>query len=49
MSRTIQAGLSSEAINYARQRGFDEVRDALEKLAGQHGDRFAPHEGWAGL
>jgi 3-hydroxyacyl-CoA dehydrogenase/enoyl-CoA hydratase/3-hydroxybutyryl-CoA epimerase len=36
-------------INYARQRGFDEVQDALLKLAGQHGDRFTPHEGWADL
>jgi 3-hydroxyacyl-CoA dehydrogenase/enoyl-CoA hydratase/3-hydroxybutyryl-CoA epimerase len=36
-------------INYARERGFDEVRDALRKLAAHHGDRFAPHEGWANL
>ncbi len=36
-------------INYARERGFAEVQDALQKLAAQHGERFAPHAGWANL
>ena len=36
-------------INYARQRGVDEVLERLRQLAGVHGDRFTPHEGWAKL
>jgi len=33
-------------INYARERGFNEVRAALDRLAKEHGNRFAPHPGW---
>jgi 3-hydroxyacyl-CoA dehydrogenase/enoyl-CoA hydratase/3-hydroxybutyryl-CoA epimerase len=33
-------------MNYARERGFDNIRDALEKLARAHGDRFRPDDGW---
>jgi 3-hydroxyacyl-CoA dehydrogenase/enoyl-CoA hydratase/3-hydroxybutyryl-CoA epimerase len=36
-------------INYARQRGIDDVRASLTSLAGRHGDRFTPHEGWSDL
>ena len=33
-------------LNYARDRGIDDVIGALESLAEQYGDRFRPHEGW---
>jgi 3-hydroxyacyl-CoA dehydrogenase/enoyl-CoA hydratase/3-hydroxybutyryl-CoA epimerase len=36
-------------LNYARERGIEEVLATLEKLAATHGERFAPHEGWSGL
>jgi 3-hydroxyacyl-CoA dehydrogenase/enoyl-CoA hydratase/3-hydroxybutyryl-CoA epimerase len=36
-------------INYARERGTDEVVAALKTLAGAHGERFAPHSHWAQL
>jgi 3-hydroxyacyl-CoA dehydrogenase/enoyl-CoA hydratase/3-hydroxybutyryl-CoA epimerase len=36
-------------INYARERGIDAVVSALQSLAGRHGPRFAPHEGWSRL
>jgi 3-hydroxyacyl-CoA dehydrogenase/enoyl-CoA hydratase/3-hydroxybutyryl-CoA epimerase len=36
-------------VNYARERGVDEVRSRLEQLAEAHGDRFAPHPGWSDL
>ncbi|MDJ0700549.1 MAG: 3-hydroxyacyl-CoA dehydrogenase NAD-binding domain-containing protein [Woeseiaceae bacterium] len=36
-------------INYARERGVAEVRAQLEKLAAEHGERFAPHAGWSAL
>jgi 3-hydroxyacyl-CoA dehydrogenase/enoyl-CoA hydratase/3-hydroxybutyryl-CoA epimerase len=36
-------------INYARERGIDEVVKTLEALAARHGDRFAPHPGWSKL
>ena len=36
-------------INYARERGFADVKAALETLAEHHGNRFAPHAGWADL
>jgi 3-hydroxyacyl-CoA dehydrogenase/enoyl-CoA hydratase/3-hydroxybutyryl-CoA epimerase len=36
-------------INYARERGFDEVIAALKSLAERHGERFAPHSGWSAL
>ena len=34
-------------INYARERGVDEVRARLDELAVAHGDRFAPYQGWS--
>lgn len=34
-------------INYARERGVDEVRARLDELAAAHGDRFAPYQGWS--
>ena len=34
-------------LNYARERGLDELLDAMRALEAQHGDRFRPHEGWA--
>ena len=34
-------------INYARERGKDEVIATLQKLAEEHGDRFLPHSGWS--
>ena len=36
-------------INYARERGLDDVKAALKGLAERHGSRFSPHEGWANL
>jgi 3-hydroxyacyl-CoA dehydrogenase/enoyl-CoA hydratase/3-hydroxybutyryl-CoA epimerase len=36
-------------INYARERGFDEVQKRLGELAAAHGERFAPHSGWSEL
>jgi len=30
-------------LNYARQRGLDEVKSRLEALASSHGSRFSPH------
>ena len=36
-------------INYARERGVDDVVECLEKLARDHGPRFAPHSGWSAL
>jgi 3-hydroxyacyl-CoA dehydrogenase/enoyl-CoA hydratase/3-hydroxybutyryl-CoA epimerase len=36
-------------INYARERGIDNVVAALRSLAERHGNRFAPHEGWSNL
>ncbi|MDZ7643639.1 MAG: 3-hydroxyacyl-CoA dehydrogenase family protein [Woeseiaceae bacterium] len=36
-------------LRYARDRGIDEVRQRLQELAEKHGDRFAPHPGWADL
>ena len=34
-------------INYARERGVEDVVAALEALAERHGGRFAPHAGWS--
>ncbi len=34
-------------LNYARERGIESVLASLRDLAGRHGDRFAPHEGWS--
>jgi len=36
-------------INYARERGVDEVQKRLGELAAVHGERFAPHSGWSEL
>jgi 3-hydroxyacyl-CoA dehydrogenase/enoyl-CoA hydratase/3-hydroxybutyryl-CoA epimerase len=36
-------------INYARQRGIDDIIARLSELAAVHGDRFKPHAGWAAL
>ncbi len=36
-------------LNYARERGLENVVAALEKLAATHGERFSPHEGWSSL
>ncbi len=36
-------------INYARERGIDDVTGSLRALADQHGDRFVPHSGWSDL
>ena len=33
-------------LNYARERGIDDVRASLDRLAAAHGDRFRAHEGW---
>ncbi|SFR41960.1 short chain enoyl-CoA hydratase /3-hydroxyacyl-CoA dehydrogenase [Marinobacter daqiaonensis] len=34
-------------MNYARNRGFDDVRQQLESLQKQYGKRFAPDPGWS--
>ena len=34
-------------INYARERGVEDVVGALEDLARRHGNRFTPHPGWS--
>lgn len=34
-------------LNYARERGVDEVMSALQALAEHHGERFTPHSGWS--
>ena len=36
-------------INYARERGIDEVIARLQQLATAYGDRFEPHPGWSQL
>jgi 3-hydroxyacyl-CoA dehydrogenase/enoyl-CoA hydratase/3-hydroxybutyryl-CoA epimerase len=36
-------------LNYARQRGLDEVKSRLEALASSHGSRFSPHPGLSTL
>ncbi|MCR8913127.1 fatty-acid oxidation protein subunit alpha [Marinobacter panjinensis] len=33
-------------MNYAHNRGFDDIRESLESLANSHGDRFKPDAGW---
>jgi len=33
-------------LNYARERGIDEVKDTLKALAARHGPRFEPDAGW---
>ena len=34
-------------INYARQRGVDDVVAKLKELAASQGPRFEPHSGWS--
>ena len=36
-------------INYARERGVDQVTSELERLAAAHGDRFKPHPIWSAI
>jgi 3-hydroxyacyl-CoA dehydrogenase/enoyl-CoA hydratase/3-hydroxybutyryl-CoA epimerase len=36
-------------LNYARERGVDEVKAALHALVESQGDRFMPHSGWSAL
>ncbi len=36
-------------LNYARERGIDEVLDTLRRLEETHGKRFAPDNGWSSL
>jgi hypothetical protein len=36
-------------LQYAKDRGIDEVVQTLKRLADEHGDRFQPHTGWADL
>ncbi|MCP5093018.1 MAG: 3-hydroxyacyl-CoA dehydrogenase [Gammaproteobacteria bacterium] len=36
-------------LNYARERGHEEVLAALKALAKTHGSRFEPHPGWSDL
>ncbi|RLA32088.1 MAG: hypothetical protein DRR11_09175 [Gammaproteobacteria bacterium] len=36
-------------LQYAKDRGIDEIVQTLKRLAEEHGDRFQPHEGWADL
>ena len=36
-------------VNYARERGFDDVVAALKALKIRHGERFEPHSGWSTL
>ncbi len=36
-------------LQYARDRGVDDVVSTLERLAAAHGERFAPHPGWDAL
>jgi len=36
-------------LNYALNRGVDQVEASLEKLAARHGERFRPSAGWARL
>jgi 3-hydroxyacyl-CoA dehydrogenase/enoyl-CoA hydratase/3-hydroxybutyryl-CoA epimerase len=36
-------------LQYAKDRGIDEIVQTLKRLAEAHGDRFQPHQGWADL
>ena len=36
-------------LQYARERGIDDVVATLDALAERHGDRFRPHSGWDAL
>ena len=36
-------------LNYANERGVDEVVATLQALADRYGERFVPHSGWSDL
>jgi 3-hydroxyacyl-CoA dehydrogenase/enoyl-CoA hydratase/3-hydroxybutyryl-CoA epimerase len=36
-------------LNYARERGVDQVTSRLETLVASHGERFSPHPGWSAI
>ena len=36
-------------LQYAKDRGIDEILQTLNRLSEEHGDRFQPHVGWADL
>ena len=36
-------------LNYARERGVENVLAAMRGLAERYGERFAPHSGWSRL
>ena len=36
-------------LNYAKERGVDEVVAALQALADRYGERFVPRSGWSDL
>ena len=36
-------------LQYARDRGINEVLQTMERLAADHGDRYRPHAGWSDL
>ncbi len=36
-------------LNYAKERGVEQVVGALESLADRYGERFKPHSGWSGM
>ena len=36
-------------MNYAKDRGVDEIISRLEQLAAEHGERFAPDGGWPAI
>jgi 3-hydroxyacyl-CoA dehydrogenase/enoyl-CoA hydratase/3-hydroxybutyryl-CoA epimerase len=36
-------------LQYARDRGPDEIERKLLELTAKYGDRFRPHEGWSQL
>jgi len=36
-------------LQYAKDRGIDEIVQTLKRLSEEHGERFQPHAGWADL
>ena len=38
--------MGGRPLNYARERGIDDVVATLERLAKDFGERFRPHPGW---
>jgi len=36
-------------LNYAKERGVDQVVAALQSLADRYGERFVPHSGWSDM